>query len=93
VGGEVSDLVKRLSKEGPFVQPYQKALFHEAADELARLRAENAELRTLLVEARDKVEWIGCSEEGYNETIKMRDEFIKKLDAAIDEAMRKEEPK
>jgi hypothetical protein len=41
----VNDIIERLQNEYPIVPPYVKALCHEAADEIQRLRAENATLR------------------------------------------------
>jgi DNA repair exonuclease SbcCD ATPase subunit len=51
--------------------------------QLDRAEADLAAVRALLLEAREKCEWIGCSEEGYDEMIRQRDEFIARIDAVL----------
>lgn len=51
--------------------------------QLKEARAEAEWLRKFLREARDKLEWIGASEEGYDEMIRMRNESIARIDAAL----------
>ena len=47
------------------------------------LRAEVEALRSLLAEAREGVDMIGCSPEGYDQLIKYRDTLLAKIDAAL----------
>ena len=54
-------------------------------------RADAAALREMLIDARDKVEWIGCSPEGQQEMNRMRDDCLCRIDAVLARAALKGE--
>ena len=59
---------------------------HDRAALLAegeRLTADAAALREVLIDARDKVEWIGYSPEGQQEMNRMRDDCLCRIDAVL----------
>jgi hypothetical protein len=73
-GGEMSDLEERLL----FLAPNSNTgnLMLEAVEKIGQLYE-------LLLEARDVVDWVGCSKDGYREACRQRDAFIEKLDAVM----------
>ena len=64
-------------------QFYDRA--QQALEVIERLTAEREVLRTLLIRARDMLDWVGGSCEGIEKTVQMVEAFQAEIDAQIEQ--------
>ena len=79
---EIDDAIRTAQDNAADVEKL-KGQIEKLNDDLMTARDDLVAARAILLEAKDKVEWIGCSSEGYDDMIAMRDEFIARINAAL----------
>lgn len=82
--GQVEKLRAEVVSTNGAIQHYV-ARVNQERERTEKAEAESDRLRELLREAREGVELIGCSEEGWDQTIAFRERLLEKIDATLKE--------
>lgn len=81
---ELKDRAERAEAERDEAQQRDsEKMYQRCSEQNEKLRDERDALRALLKDAREGVDMIGCSPEGYDSLIKYRDDLLSRIDEAL----------